>query len=492
MIGAYSPGKIKTPGVKSYNKDALWKQLGYSSEQAYLNSMGGGVEPLSVYTSTEPIGQRVSFMNEPKLQNYSATYTSNGSVGNGDVGGEKKSGSSSKEYWSNFYDDQRNSLLSLYGGAQKKLDDEKKNSQQMASIAYDKLKRYLPTQIKAQGLGGLGVSESTMLEAENNYANQMADISSAYSSKTADLEAQKTSALGELENYRVAKLDGLQTEEWNTAYDNAGAAIDNSGIYDQEKMNEFVEQFRGKVSDSQFNALVSRGQSVVATNKQGRDDVAQEDTSLYSAKAYIDRIQGGKYMGTREELYEACLQNRNAGYMTDEEVKQVMYEYDMRYAYGEGKISTETYYDSINGEEYAINKVNNALNKEAFKTEAKKKAMDYGFETAGNVVDVTSDTFDILEFGKYLGSGEANSDQNVYLNKIIDDAISGKIKEGMVVCANAGTRGGGYHWYVFLGNGTFVQIKNENNFKQNVINAVKMYIPNGYHMDWFGQIYPDK
>lgn len=183
----------------------------------------------------------------------------------------------SREWWNKFYDDQKDMLLSSYAGTQKKLDDEKKNSQQAASITYDKLKKYLPTQIKAQGLGGLGVSESTMLQAQNNYVNQMGNIGSEYSANTAELESKKTSDLSELEYYRADTLDGIQTKEWQTAYENATVSIDNSGIFDQEQMTSFVEQFKGKVSDSQFNALLARGQSVATANKQYRDDIAEKE-----------------------------------------------------------------------------------------------------------------------------------------------------------------------------------------------------------------------
>ena len=58
---------------------------------------------------------------------------------------------------------QKNNLLDQYNKAQSSLEQEKTQSQQQASIQLDKLKKYIPTQIKAQGLGGLGVSESTLI-----------------------------------------------------------------------------------------------------------------------------------------------------------------------------------------------------------------------------------------------------------------------------------------------------------------------------------------
>ena len=342
MVGYYSSG-VKLPSTGGNNaNEPLWKKLGYSSEQAYLNAMGGG-SSLANYVSP-PTLVGVPTLQTPSLENYfnenvsrvnggisgggvtdegvvlpgtgidNSTFdnidtpstgkpttevksvmtgvkdekepeepasgavpeTGNESTGAGDnTSGEPVQGS--REWWNKFYDEQKDMLLSLYAGTQKKLDDEKKNSQQAASITYDKLKKYLPTQIKAQGLGGLGVSESTMLQAQNNYVNQMGNIGSEYSANTAELESKKTSALSELENYRADTLDDIQTKEWQTAYENATVSIDNSGIFDQEQMTSFVEQFRGKVSDSQFNALLARGESVATANKQYRDDIAEEE-----------------------------------------------------------------------------------------------------------------------------------------------------------------------------------------------------------------------
>lgn len=221
-------------------------------------------------------------------------------------------------------------LLANYNNSLSHLDTSKKSSQQMASIAYDKLKKYLPTQIKAQGLGGLGVSESTMLQAQNSYVNNMGEIEANYNENKTNLDtsyntnkiaydteyekrisglkSDKTTSANSIEVQRNDSLDSLKRdynlsmynsdkdENGNSlvqnvldeykaskekdeyyAYDNAMVSIDNSGIYDQEQMTSFVEQFKGKVSDSQFNALLARGQSVATANKQYRDDIAEEE-----------------------------------------------------------------------------------------------------------------------------------------------------------------------------------------------------------------------
>lgn len=82
---------------------------------------------------------------------------------------------------------QKNNLLDQYNKAQSSLEQEKTQSQQQASIQLDKLKKYIPTQIKAQGLGGLGVSESTLLKANSDYQNKMGQIASDIGARQLDL-----------------------------------------------------------------------------------------------------------------------------------------------------------------------------------------------------------------------------------------------------------------------------------------------------------------
>lgn len=109
----------------------------------------------------------------------------------------------------NYYDEQANLLKSKYGTAVDSLNDNKRMAQQNASIGYDKLKKYLPTQIKSQGLGGLGVSESSMLQAYSKYNNDMGSIASNYNSNMANLESDKINQLSTLENNRQDSLNDI-------------------------------------------------------------------------------------------------------------------------------------------------------------------------------------------------------------------------------------------------------------------------------------------
>lgn len=119
----------------------------------------------------------------------------------------------------NTYQQNADTLFKNYGTAQGALADSKRQSQQNASITLDKLKKYLPTQIKAQGLGGLGVSESSMLQAHNDYSRNMGAIESDYQKNKTDLETAYNENKTSLDTQHSAAQNDLQTS-YNTAQNN--------------------------------------------------------------------------------------------------------------------------------------------------------------------------------------------------------------------------------------------------------------------------------
>lgn len=242
-----------------------------------------------------------------------------------------------------IYDRNTAELLANYGTAQDALDKSKRQSQQNASITLDKLKKYLPSQIKAQGLGGLGVSESSMLQAYNNYNSEMGSIESGYQESKTNLDTnyntnknaydtQYQQTQGDLDSlygdskarldstfesaksgFETAKAQASDTykaqladtlaklksnydqgiyasdkdadgnllvdnvlqeyaqalaQEQGVNYETALAAIRNAIYTDSAEMNSFVEQYRGKVNDQQLAALFQEGTNVANTNAE--------------------------------------------------------------------------------------------------------------------------------------------------------------------------------------------------------------------------------
>lgn len=219
---------------------------------------------------------------------------------------------SEEENRNKYYDEQLETLLGEYSASREALDKSKRQSQQNASITLDKLKKYLPTQIKAQGLGGLGVSESTMLQAYNNYNNDMGAIESDYQANKTSLDTGETAAKNTLENYRQdalqkisdkynAAADARQAEAGQTsngifsayetrvreqmrqAFEDAYSTISNNTSTAVNEIMNYVQQFKGKISDSDYQTLAQYANTVAQRNLQTKQ--TEERAALYKEVA---------------------------------------------------------------------------------------------------------------------------------------------------------------------------------------------------------------
>ena len=207
----------------------------------------------------------------------------------------------------NSYNNSVNELKKNYGQSIQSLNTSKRNSQQTASITLDKLKKYLPTQIKAQGLGGLGVSESSMLQAYNDYNNTMGEIEGAYNANKSILDVNKNTTLSELERaYQADKTDiginaGQQSEnifqQYLNAYNNgqqdiynkAFEAIMNSGYSTEAELSSFLNQYKGELNDKVFAALEQAAKGIVSNNaeKKAEEDRRQAYQAIVSNIDYM-------------------------------------------------------------------------------------------------------------------------------------------------------------------------------------------------------------
>lgn len=257
-------------------------------------------------------------------------------------------------------------LQQNYGMSVESLDTSKRNSQQAASITLDKLKKYLPTQIKAQGLGGLGVSESSMLQAYNNYNNTMGEIEGDYNANRASLDASyndskssldtthssgiadtsleyqknqssldtnKNSALSELEraylenktNLGVAAGEQSQSifdkyladyrTEQSELYNQALYALESSGYSTEEELTSFLNQYRGVLSNENLQTLEQTAKGIVAQNAEQKRLEAEQ-------KAEADRLSAKENVMD----YWALMQTDPANYRVDSNGNQIITE----------------------------------------------------------------------------------------------------------------------------------------------------------------------
>lgn len=232
-----------------------------------------------------------------------------------------------------YYNLGKETVENNYGQAIQSLDTSKRNSQQAASITLDKLKKYLPTQIKAQGLGGLGVSESSMLQAYNDYNNRMGAIESDYNANKSTLDANRESTLSELERaYLDNKTNlgisaGEQSQnifdkyladykaEQSELYNQALYALESSRYSTEEELTSFLNQYRGVLNNENLQTLEQTAKGIVAQNAEQKRLEAEQ-------KAESDRL------AAKENVmdYWALMQTVPANYRVDSKGNQIVTE----------------------------------------------------------------------------------------------------------------------------------------------------------------------
>lgn len=230
-------------------------------------------------------------------QNYNADYDPNKGYGRVD--------SISDQDWevgNNLFNayTRKNDLTNQMNSSQATMDANKTKQQQMASIQLDKLKKYLPTQIKAQGLGGLGVSESSMLQANNSYQNAMGNIDGDYNKSQMDLlnsynsnvsaidEEQTNRNQGifdkytEIERVEKEKADELARLEKEKADQIERDRLETERITKEKADTEYYNELTGSLQNMLANTMPDESGRISAADKKRILDFANSKMSSLS------------------------------------------------------------------------------------------------------------------------------------------------------------------------------------------------------------------
>ena len=214
-----------------------------------------------------------------------------------------------------YYNKQGNSLLQRYSSVGANLGENKRIAQQNASITYDKLRKYLPTELKAQGYGDHAATESSMLQADSNYMNAMGNIAAEHAKIMTDVELEKNDTMSQLEKYRrdeitdidKAKDDALDDaadnalDAYNTSqksnYDNAMKKINSWTGIDEEELTTYINENYKDVSETQLKELLLEAKDKVRDNKKEKQDYDFE-----RAKEHIKEMTGTNYYTMAHEI----------------------------------------------------------------------------------------------------------------------------------------------------------------------------------------------
>ncbi len=161
-----------------------------------------------------------------------------------------------------------------YRAQQAVLDAAKKKAQQSADVSYRTLQKYLPVQNRMNGMHGLGVSETAMIDANNRHASRRGEIEESHAAGSAAL----------LNNYRTEKKTAQ-----DEAYANAVAHLESGGVTTGRELDNYLAGLQGQVRPEQMEALTQHGNSRVTrvlTNNvnAGKGGLIQGDVTRLSFK----------------------------------------------------------------------------------------------------------------------------------------------------------------------------------------------------------------
>lgn len=318
------------------------------------------------------------------------------------------------------------------------------------------------------------------LEEQRKYERQQLEEQRKYNEEQAVKEKQQEEA-AYAKNAYYSLLSNIQNTAYSDVYSEEGIrALGKMWGWSEEQITDAVNIW----NDTKKRADESLSIDGDKNEDTGKVQFTKDAIKLIQNGTFgIENADGTITPFTREQVYEGCLQARNNGDMTDEEVKQIMKEYDRRKLYEEGRLSADEYYNAANKDTAAEKEVDKILNADYYKS----KVGSYGYnqKDARDVIFTTSDKFNISQFGDYTGSGHDGKQDN-YLKKIVADAKAGKIKEGQYIVANYGSAFSSMGYFLYVGDGVFVKLYDQisasaiDDYNPTKNKGDSLYVPEGY------------
>ncbi len=207
-----------------------------------------------------------------------------------------------------IYERDKGLLLENYKTGVSSLDKNKTAAEEMAAVTRERMLKYLPQQMRAQGINTQGVSEDALIKAHNNYQNTMADITANYDTQKSTLESEKSRGEVELADKRDSAILEIEREN-NAAYEELLAAV-NNGDYKGDEVYDLAVK-RG-LSEADAKKL-----SLSARMKEAEADGVVTETEYNELKEYLDtgkeRLGGDAYAQLIDSLkkYEEDVKKDN-------------------------------------------------------------------------------------------------------------------------------------------------------------------------------------
>lgn len=181
----------------------------------------------------------------------------------------------------NYYTNQK-SLTDAYNYNKDLVEQNQKKVLQENAISKELAMKYMPEHMKLQGMGGLGVSESSVIEANNNFRNARNTIN-------ADAELRKNELL---KNYQddMRNLDNSATTETQSIRDKYQAIFEENSATKLANLETLlIDKLSAMSQDSQGRISKEDKQMLKDMIDNSRSEMTESDQQI--ADSYIDNIQ---------------------------------------------------------------------------------------------------------------------------------------------------------------------------------------------------------
>ena len=297
---------------------------------------------------------------------------------------------------------QKNNLQNIYDSAVANMDKNLQTDQRTAYFNNEKLMKYLPNNLKVQGLqGNVGAMNQAYIDANNSYQTNLNTLTQNYNQT-------KTNMLNDY-NTNVLKIDESVRQEQNQ-----------NNKYWQDVQNALDAEQRAN----------EREDKLIADERAREDSKNLLESSMGLLSDFTSTLtpnEDGKYSAEDIAKIKAFIKENNLYEGLTDNQKRM---FDMAIA---GFIQMD-YTEQF---EYDTNKQS---------TSAKDKAVkQYG--VSNDAEQINSANANVYSFGKHNGTGKG-TEQDSYVNDILSLADSGQIPNGTVIDFNYGA--GKSSNYIFI------------------------------------------
>ena len=179
----------------------------------------------------------------------------------------------------------------------KQLAAERSVAGQQASITHERLKKYLPMQAKAQGLGGTYAETSAGLRAYNSYMNALNSASATHATAVADNERERDSRIADYKRIYGESVRDRDLEASDKA----------SGIWDAYLKQD--KQDKEKAANDRYDLAVSLVEQSTGTTVDavlaGIDTSALTETHAAMLKEYAAAVAKANAKAEYDKLTES-------------------------------------------------------------------------------------------------------------------------------------------------------------------------------------------